>query len=94
MFQQPAGAANMETVGAHDQYRFTVPAGGQSVLLHLKTCPSYLQWTLKNATTGSTAATGYGFGEDKQINNLPAGAYVLEWVGTNNNSGTYSFDMG
>jgi hypothetical protein len=89
-----AGAGNLETVGAHDQYRFTVPAGGQSVLLHLNTCPSYLQWTLKNTTTGTTAASGYGFGGDKQLNSLPAGAYVLEWVGTNNNSGTYSFDMG
>lgn len=61
-------------LGQRRQYRFTVPAGGQSVFLAMgQTCPTYLQWTLKNATTGATPASGYCFLGNKEIDNLPAG---------------------
>ncbi|MCA4135732.1 hypothetical protein, partial [Arthrobacter sp. M4] len=87
------GAGNLETTGAHDQYRFTVPAGGQSVFLADQGCPSYMKWTLTNTTTGVVPATGYCYSGNRQIDNLPAGGYVLEWAGTNNASGPYSFNL-
>ncbi|MCA4135709.1 VWD domain-containing protein, partial [Arthrobacter sp. M4] len=87
------GAGNLETAVSHDQYRFTVPAGGQSVFLADQGCPSYMKWTLKNTTTGATPASDYCYNGNKEIDNLPAGQYVLEWAGTNNASGPYSFQL-
>ncbi|MCA4135776.1 hypothetical protein, partial [Arthrobacter sp. M4] len=36
---------------------------------------------------------GYCYQGDKQIDNLPAGQYTLEFVGTNDVQGTYSFAL-
>ncbi|MGY3378841.1 hypothetical protein ACVWYS_000798 [Arthrobacter sp. TE12231] len=71
----------------------TVQAGGQSVFLADQGCPNYLKWTLTNTPTGAVPATGYCYYGNQQINNLPAGQYVLEWTGSNNASGPYSFNL-
>ncbi|WP_188110727.1 hypothetical protein, partial [Aeromicrobium ginsengisoli] len=79
-----------------DVYRFTVPAGGQSVVLNNKTCVSqpgftYQQWKLLNSQD-QTVRSG-SCNTDPVFDDLPAGDYRLEVTADSGKTGTYTFDL-
>ncbi|MCA4135728.1 VWD domain-containing protein, partial [Arthrobacter sp. M4] len=86
------GAGNLETKVSHDQYRFSQSSQG-GVLLDLQNCSPNLRWILTNTGTGATPATGYCSQGDKEISNLPPGQYMLDFGGSNDVQGTYSFAL-
>jgi hypothetical protein len=88
-----AGAGTLETKASRDLYTFTVPAGGQSLYLDIQNCPYYGEWNLTSDGTGAQIDTGQCSYGDKQINNLPAGNYTLDFHGTREALGTYSFEV-
>ena len=68
--------------GSLTQYRFTVPAGIQSVFRDIQNCSSLIRRTLTNTTTNMVNQSRHCYGGDRQIDNLPAGQYTLEFFGT------------
>nr|WP_157554172.1 VWD domain-containing protein [Herbidospora sakaeratensis] len=80
-----AGAGNLETVVSVDQYTFTLAQPG-ALYLEVTDCPD-LRWTLLNAA-GTSVSSGYC--TDKEIRNLPAGAYRLNVQSRGDDSGAYA----
>lgn len=87
------GAGNLETEVSSDQYRFTVPAGGQSIFLDNQSWTGAMRWTLTNTTTGTVVDSRYSWDGDKQLNNLTAGQYTLDIAGTQDAKGTYALEL-
>jgi hypothetical protein len=73
-----AGAGRLESMAARDDYRFTVPAGGQSVTLDWIQNPgsTVVTWSLRNLATDRTVTSGQ-FTGDRTFANLPAGMHEL-----------------
>lgn len=88
-----AGAGNLETKAPRDLYTFALPAGGQSTYLEIGRCPYYGKWQLMSQGTGVQIATGPCWAGDKRINNLPTGAYTLDFHGIKEALGTYSSEI-
>lgn len=88
------GAGNIETGASKDFYRFTVPAGGRSLLLDSKNCPAFMgnRWKLINRGTNTTIADEY-CETDKTFDNLPSGDYQLEYSTPSNKTGTYALEL-
>jgi hypothetical protein len=59
----------------------------------LQACPYSGEWKLTSDGTGAQIGTGQCSYGDKQINNLPAGNYTLDFHGTREAMGTYSFEV-
>jgi hypothetical protein len=71
------GAGNFEDVASQDIYSFTVPTGGEALVMDAYSCPSsgiYLEWTLYNSS--GTRVTG-GSCSYYTLGTLAAGAYTL-----------------
>ncbi|HVQ91421.1 MAG TPA: VWD domain-containing protein [Mycobacteriales bacterium] len=90
-----AGAGNLETKASTDVYRFTVPAGGQTLTVGPGPCPGpsggFLQWRLVDDASGAEVTTGGCRAES--LGTLPAGTYRLEvtpffWL-----PGTYTLNV-
>ena len=89
-----AGAGNIETIASKDIYRFTVPSGGRSLHIDNGSGPSAghgIGWKLINRADGSTVASG-DVAQDKQIPNLAANDYQLEYTSASSKTGTYNFN--
>ncbi len=72
------GAGNLETTRSVDAYQFSMPAAG-ALQLDFSNCTSDygIEYTLRNATTGATIATGGVACSGAQIPNVPAGTLEL-----------------
>ena len=88
------GAGTFETTSSQDIYTFTVPAGGQALILNVATCPTVnystsLGWKLINSA-GTTVTSGscsyYNLGT------LAAGDYKLV-VSAGGLTGTYAVNL-
>jgi hypothetical protein len=60
--------------------------------LGLDPCSGYFHWTVKNAA-GAAVTSQDCYEGDRQIDNLPAGQYTLEFSGTRDTKGIYSFEL-
>lgn len=92
------GAGNMETVASRDWYTFSVPAGGRSVMLDSKSCPSSMRggaarWVLHEDSGSGPVVLSSPCNTDKLFENLPQGDYVLEYLSANGKYGAYTFDL-
>ena len=88
-----AGAGNLESVAARDQYTFAV-AAGKSVYIHPMSCPGVvnLDWALVNDATGVPVASATGC-TSKQVDNLPAATYRLVVSPGGTQTGPYTLEI-
>jgi hypothetical protein len=88
-----AGAGNLETPTAQDQYVFSV-SSGQSLYLDAQTCISsiFLAWNLLNDTTGAVVGSST-LCTDKEVDGLPAGTYRLVVLADQGHAGTYGMQV-
>ena len=89
------GAGNLETTSSKDTYRFTVPAGGQSIYVGWSGSPNnsgVANWQIVNDTTGAQITSSI-YASDKQVDNLPAGTYRLEVTPFNGQTGPYGLQV-
>ena len=89
-----AGEGNIESVGAIDEYTFTIPSGGERVHLSASDDTCGCQWSLRSAD-GSLASgfAAQALGTVVAPTWLPAGTYALTVTGESTDTGTYSFSI-
>ncbi len=80
-----AGAGNLETSAAQDEFRFDVP-DGRSIYVELASC-SMLRWRLLDAAGNQVSAGPCATA--RQVQNLPAGTYRLAVSSLDGATGTY-----
>ena len=89
------GAGNLEATSSKDVYRFTVPAGGQSIYVGWSGSPNnsgLANWQIVNDTTGAQITSSI-YASDKQVDNLPAGTYRLEVSPFTGQTGPYGLQV-
>ncbi|HEY3871923.1 MAG TPA: VWD domain-containing protein [Actinocrinis sp.] len=88
------GAGRFETTASQDVYDFTVPAGGQSLVLNVASCPTQdystpLSWTLYDS---AGTEVDYGYCGYVSLGDLPADSYHLD-VDAKGMAGTYAMNL-